>query len=286
MELPTTYVMTFGALAAIGLLVLLLAGQRVLSPEHTVAKDLAKGNTAHGLLQVGEVLGVFLVAGSAVSNTLTGQHGWQHDALWVSIFGVASLVLLAVTGRLGIALLLRSKLPREIERGNAAAGLAGGAHYVATGIIVSRAVAGSDLRGLGLSFAFFAVALITLHLIVLAFRALTSYDDAEQIEKENFAAALSYAGITIATALIIGRALDGEFQGWAPTLLAYGKSLLFVIALYPVRQILVQAVFLGGGFSFHKGSLDAAVADRKNAGAAALEAASYVATALLVTRLG
>ena len=122
--------------------------------------------------------------------------------------------------------------------------------------------------------------------MVIAFRALTAYDDAEQIQSENLAAALSYAGLTIAVALIIARALEGDFVTWTASLTGYGKALLFVLALYPVRQILVQMAFLGGGFSFHKGSLDRAIEERRNAGAAALEAASYIATALLVGRLG
>lgn len=285
MEPSTTYVMIFGAAEALGLLLLLLAGQRLLSPEHTIAKDLARGNTAHGLLQVGQVLGVFLIAGSVVSNSVTGA-SLSRDVLWVAVFGVASLALFLITGRLGINVLLRSRLPQEIERGNTAAGLAAGAHYLGTGIITSRAVAGSDLRGLGLSLAFFVIAEITLHLVVIAFRALTAYDDAEQIQSENLAAALSYAGLTVAVALIIGRALEGDFLGWVTSLAGYGKALCFVLALYPVRQILVQMVFLGGGFSFHKGALDAAIEERRNAGVAALEAASYVATALLVSRLG
>ena len=285
MELPASYVMTFGALEALGLLLLLLIGQRILSPKHTVAQDLARGNTARGLLQVGQALGVFLIAGSAVTGAATGA-SLTRDVLWVTVFGLASLALLIITGRLGVGALLRASLPAEIERGNAAAGLAAGAHYVATGIITSKAVAGSDLRGLGLSFAFFVVAELTLNLVVIAFRALTAYDDAEQIQSENFAAALSYAGLTIAVALIISRALEGDFQGWSVSLLGYGKALLFVLALYPVRQILVQMAFVGGGFSFHKGSLDAAIAERRSAGTAALEAASYIATALLVSRLG
>ncbi len=285
MEPSTTYMMTFGALAALGLLLFLLVGQRLLAPEHTVAKDLARGNTARGLLQVGQVLGVFLLVGSVVSNSVTGK-SLQHDALWVAVFGTASLGLLILTGRLGIGVLLKSRLPAEIERGNTAAGLAAGAHYVATGLITSRAVAGSDLRGLGLSLAFFVVAQLTLHLVVITFRALTAYDDAEQIQSENLAAALSYAGLTIAVALIIGRALEGDFVDWTTSLAGYGKALLFVLALYPVRQILVQMAFLGGKFSFHKGLLDTAIEERRNAGAAALEAASYIATALLVARLG
>ncbi len=285
MELSTTYVMIFGAAAALGLLLLLLVSQRLLSPDHTIAKDLARGNVAHGLLQVGQVLGIFLIAGSVVSNSVTGV-SLSRDALWVAVFGVASLVLLIATGRLGTSVLLRARLPQEIERGNTAAGLAAGAHYLATGIITSRAVAGSDLRGLGLSLAFFVIAQLTLHLVVIAFRALTAYDDAEQIQSENLAAALSYAGLTLAVALIIGRALEGDFTGWSSSLAGYGKALLFVLALYPVRQILVQMAFLGGGFAFRGGSLDKAIEERRNAGAAALEAASYVATALLVSRLG
>ncbi|MEP7126245.1 MAG: DUF350 domain-containing protein [Byssovorax sp.] len=285
MELTTTYVMLFGAAEALGLLLILLVGQRLLAPAHTIAKDLAAGNTAHGLLEVGEVLGIFLIAGSVVSNSVTGA-SLSRDILWASVFGVASLALFIATGRLGISVLMRSKLPQEIERGNVAAGLAAGASYIATGIITSRSVAGSDLRGLGLSLAFFVIAQLTLHLVIIAFRALTAYDDAEQIQSENLAAAVSYAGLTIAVALIIGRALEGDFVNWATSLAGYGKALLFVVALYPVRQILVQMAFLGGGFSFHKGSLDQAIEERRNTGAAALEAASYIATALLVARLG
>jgi uncharacterized membrane protein YjfL (UPF0719 family) len=285
MELSTTYVMLFGAAEALGLLLLLLVGQRLLAPEHTIAKDLAAGNTAHGLLQVGQVRGVFLIAGSVVSNSVTGA-SLSRDAMWVAIFGAAALALFIATGRLGISVLLRSRLPHEIERGNVAAGLAAGANYVATGIITSRSVAGSDLRGLGLSIAFFVIAQLTLHLVVIAFRALTSYDDAEQIQSENLAAALSYAGLTIAVSLIIARALEGDFVNWSTSLAGYGKALLFVLALYPERQILVQMAFLGGGFTLRKGSLDTAIEERRNAGAAALEAASYIATALLVSRLG
>jgi uncharacterized membrane protein YjfL (UPF0719 family) len=285
MELSTTYVMLFGAAEALGLLLLLLVGQRLLAPEHTIAKDLAAGNAAHGFLEAGEVLGVFLIAGSVVSNSVTGV-SLSHDILWSVVFGLAALALFIATGRLGITVLLRSRLPQEIARGNVAAGVAAGASYVATGIITSRAVAGSDLRGLGLSFAFFVIAQLTLHLVVIAFRALTAYDDAEQIQSENLAAALSYAGLTIAVSLIIARALEGDFVSWGASLAGYGKALLFVLALYPVRQILVQMAFLGGGFSFRKGSLDKAIEERRNAGAAALEAASYIATALLVVRLG
>src|SRR5262245_31544804 len=122
MEPSAAYLMTFGAATTLGLLFLLLGGQRVLAPSHTLASDLARGNTARGLLQVGEVLGVFLIAASTVSNCVTGE-SLRHDAMWAATFGAVALALLAGTGRLGVRVLLRSRLPAEIDRGNAAAGL-------------------------------------------------------------------------------------------------------------------------------------------------------------------
>ncbi len=284
MELSTTYVMIFGAAEALGLLLLLLVSQRLLSPEHTIAKDLARGNVAHGLLQVGQVLGIFLIAGSVVSNSVTGA-SLSRDALWVAVFGVASLVLLIATGRLGISVLLRARLPQEIERGNTAAG-------PPRARITWPQASSPPAPSPGATSADSASARLLRHCPAHPppgrhrLRALTAYDDAEQIQSENLAAALSYAGLTIAVALIIGRALEGDFTGWSSSLAGYGKALLFVLALYPVRQILVQMAFLGGSFAFRGGSLDKAIEERRNAGAAALEAASYVATALLVSRLG
>ena len=66
------------------------------------------------------------------------------------------------------------------------------------GILAAPAIAGSDLQGLGLSVAFFALAMVTQAAYVGLFRTLTTYDDSEQIQGENLAAAVSYAGISVA----------------------------------------------------------------------------------------
>lgn len=279
------YVLLFGLSTMLGLLVLLRVGQRLVSPGHTVAADLSDDNAARRLLSVGEVLGVFLVAASVVKSGAQGE-SLARDALWVAIFGAVALGLLVLTGQLGIRLLLRSRLPAEIERGNAAAGLAAGAHYVATGIITSRAVAGgSSLRDLGLSIGFFVLAQLTLYGFLSLFRALTTYDDAEQIQGENLAAALSYAGVSIAVAILVARALEGDFVSLRVSLLGYGEVLLLLLVLYPVRQILVQMVLLGAPFALRGGRLDAGIAAERNEGMGALEAVTYLATALALAQL-
>ena len=284
MELAPLYALAFAIGTTLVLLAVFRIAQKILSPEKTVAKAFADTNTARHLMHVGEVLGIFMVAAAVVKNCVQGQD-LQHDLMWAAAFGVIGVILVAGTGRLGTQLLLASKLPSEIERGNVAAGIAGASHYVAAGITASHAVSGSHLRDVGLSLFFFLIAVVTLWLFVTLFRALTTYDDAEQIHGENLAAALSYAGLSIAVAIIVGCALDGDFVSWEISMKSYGTILLLALALYPVRQLFVQSLLLGAPLALRGGRLDVAVGTDRNEGLGALEAVTYVATALSVARL-
>src|SRR5262249_51980868 len=147
----------------------------------------------------GQLLGVFLAGAHAVKGGVQGKD-LGADLARVAASSAIALVLVLGIGHLGIRLLLQARLPAEIARGNAAAGVAAGAHYVATAIITSRAVAG-DPHDIGLSLGFFVLGQATLHGFITLFRALTTYDDAEQIHGENLAAALSYGGVSIAVAI-------------------------------------------------------------------------------------
>ena len=284
MELPPLYALGFAVGTTLLLLALFRLGRRVLAPETSVRKSFADSNAARHLLDVGQVLGVFLVAAAVVKNCVRGED-LEADLLAAGAFGVLGLVLVALMGRLGTELLLRSRLPAEIARGNTAAGLAAGSHYVATGIVAAHAIAGSKLRDVGLSLLFFALAMGALWGIVTLFRALTTYDDAEQIHGENIAAALSYAGLSIGVAIIVGCALDGDFVSWEISLKGFGMILLLALALYPVRQLFVQSLLLGAPLAFRGGRLDTGIGTDRNAGIGTLEAVSYVATALSVARL-
>jgi uncharacterized membrane protein YjfL (UPF0719 family) len=283
MDAPPLYLTAFALGTMLVLLVLLRVGQRILGA--SVHKDLTQGNTAQRMRQVGQVMGAFLVASSAVKGSLT-YAGVVPDVLRVAAHAVIALALMMITGHLGVRALLAAKLPAELQRGNVAAGVASGGHYIAVAVITSRAVSGSNLREAGVSLAFFVIAQFTLLLFITLFRALTVYDDAEQIHGENLAAALSYAGVSIAIGIIIAKALEGDFVGWGESLKGYGTVLLFLFALYPVRRIFVQVVLLGAPFSLRGGKLDTGVAAERNAGMGALEAVSYLATAFAIAELG
>lgn len=285
MQPDTATRVAFALGTALVLLLLFRVAQRLFSPQHTLTNDARGRNLAYLLVQSGHLLAILLLGPGIVREALT------HDtlsgaALWAAAFAVAGVALIQVVGTLGIRLLLRSTLEKELESGNVAAGLAAGANYVAVGILAAPAIAGSDLQGLGLSVGFFALAVATLALYVALFRAVTAYDDSEQIQGENLAAAVSYAGINIGIAIVLARALTGgDFAGWRPALTGYGWVAASALILYPVRQVIVQGLILGRTPTLRGGSLDEAIGTQRNVGMAVMEALAYLATALAVVQL-
>lgn len=277
----------FAAGTAIALLALFHLAQRVLSPGHTLLKDGRTTNPAYLLVQSGHLLAALLLVPGIVREALTHHEELADQALWAGAFAFVGVTLIQVVGALGVRLLLKRSLGAELERGNVAAGLAAGANYVAIGILAAPAIAGSDAQGLGLAVAFFALAVATLTLVVGLFRALTTYDDAEQILGDNLAAAVSYAGVSVATALILARALKGEgdFEGWGPALEGYGWVAASALALYPVRQLVVQGLVLGRRPTLRGGSLDDAIGVERSAGLAVLEGVAYLAAAIVIVEL-
>src|SRR5215813_4358870 len=169
------YELAFAAGTPLVLVLLFQAAQRLLAP----LGDVAHNHPARAVLQASYLFGVLSVSAAVVAGCVHGEDV-RADLTWTAAFGGASVLLLVVTARLGVQVLLKSRLKEEIARGNLAASIAAGAHYVATSILLARCLYGDDVATLGVSIAFFAIALGTLHVFLLLFRALTVYDDFEE----------------------------------------------------------------------------------------------------------
>jgi uncharacterized membrane protein YjfL (UPF0719 family) len=279
----STYVGLFGACTLLGLLLghrLVVGRLGVEGPRATVLGE----NPALALREVGSVLALFLVGSAVVKGTLRGE-GIGTDALWCAAYALLGLVLLETMSFVGLALILKRNLRDALVRGNVAAGLAAAAHHVAMGVLTSKAVAGNDLRGLGLSVTFFVIGVLAHQLLVSLFRVVTTYDDAEQIDGENTAAALSYAGMTLGVALVIARALEGDFVDWPTALGGFGALVSMNLAFYPLRQLVVQTLLLGAPPKWRGGALDDAIGRDRRLGVAALEAGAYLGGALAIVTL-
>jgi uncharacterized membrane protein YjfL (UPF0719 family) len=284
MELGTGTTAAFGAGTVIALLAAHRVVQRIVDPKSKLRADFLGKDTARAVREVGDVLAAFVVGPAIVKGCVRGED-LGRDVAWCAAFAALGFALLELTGLLGMRLLLRRRLLASLERDNRAAGLAGACHHLAMGVLVSRAMAGSDLRGVALSLAFFALALLTHQAMMALFRALTTYDDSEQIEGENLAAAVSWGGLSIAIAIVLGRALEGDFVDLRTSLSGFGFVALTALGFYPLRQIVVQALIAGSAPTLRGGALDLAIGRDRRVGAAALEAACYLGAALSISLL-
>jgi uncharacterized membrane protein YjfL (UPF0719 family) len=275
----------FVSLATLGLLVVARIINQFVMSIHLTEALVQKDNPAVGIQIAGYVFAVFLVIGSVLTGSGTGKV--TTDAILVTIYGVAGIILLGLISSSSMNLLLEAGASESIRTGNVAAGITAAGSYVASGCVIAACVAGDAEGGNALtSLVFLVLGQVSLLLITYVFRLLTSYDDVQEILNGNIPAALSYAGLMIAVGLIVGHAVEGDFVDYSKSFLGFGKALAAVVALYPIRQFLVQGLLLGSGFRLYGGELDREISQDRNINAGIIEAISYIGAALLIVHVG
>lgn len=235
------------------------------------------------LLLAARLFGLFLLAGAVAGGCRTGAD-LATDLQWMAVFGLCGLVAFEATIALGERLLADFAAAARSDGLAAATALA--CHHAATGILLANVCAGHSVGDLAVAGGAFVVGQATLLVLVWLFRRLTSYDDRVAICGGNVAAALAHGGLQLAMALLVAHASDGEFQGLWPALRGYAVALGEGLLVYPVRQFVVQCLILRSRPTLLGGALDQAIGERRDVGAGALEAATYLAAALLVRSLG
>lgn len=273
----------FVILAVIVLLIIARLVYRLVLGQSVTETLIHHDNKAAAVALSGFMLGVINV----IIPVLTGpSHSFWGDVKGVLTYGVGGILAMTVTGLLFEQYSRATGVPlrEQVAAGNLPAGIVDGAVHFSSSQIVAGALTG-DGGSLVPTAIFWAAGVAALIVLTHLFRMLTSYDDAQLIKNGNVAAALGCAGLVVAIGMMVGYAVSGTFTGYAESFRDFGLMLLAVLALYPVRQIVVQMLLLGAGFSFRGGRLDQEIAQDQNVGAGLLEAVGYLATALVVTRI-
>lgn len=275
---------TVVALATVVLLVIARGVYQLILGQQLTDTLINKDNRAAAIALGGFMLGVINVIIPVLSGP---SHSLSRDLIGVAAYGIGGIITMTITGLIFAAYNQWTGLHlREcLNECNVAAGVVTGAVYLAASQVVSGALTG-DGGSILPTIVFWAAGIAALIIITHLFRMLTSYDDAALINQGNLAAAVGYAGLIVAIGMMVGYSVAGEFTGYVQGFKDFGLMLVTVLFLYPVRQIVVQMLLLGGGFSLRHGRLDHEIAEDKNVGAGLLEAIGYIATALIVTRIG
>ena len=162
---------------------------------------------------------------------------------------------------------------------NPAAALQESAHALAAGSVAASVWGGCDPGTLVVSAVFWVAGLFTIVVIAAAHRVITRYQDHRQIADGNVAAALASAGLHVAIAIIVSRAMNGPFLGWKASFVAYGFACLWVLALLPVRQLFLARIVLRQSPAL----VDDAIAVDRRLDIAGSEALAYLVVALGAT---
>jgi len=232
---------------------------------------MVKDNPAAGVMLAGFTLSLFL----AISGLLDGEATTLgRDALITAIHGTGAIVAIIVSSFLWRPLVRVTLREDILQARNVGGGLVSAAVLVATGLIYRGAVhlQGENYATIGVFFAIGEGALL-LHLLIYEW--VTPYDVYEEISaKTNLAAAISFAGATVAAGLILGNAVEGEFTSWKESITSALLYMIPLLALPLVRLLLVNGLFLGFA------SVNREIVEDRNTAAGLVEASVYVGAAV------
>lgn len=300
-------VILFYAIATIILLIIARFVNQFIIKTNLTDILIVKDNPAEGVAWAGYVFAVFMIIAATLSGS--GYDTLLLNIKWTAIFGIGGIIFLALIAKFGIQLITSGDTLKLIKEGNKAAGILLAGAFIAIASIISGAISGDIASETALILkpqisitqngelissstnsylpilVFFIMGLVIFFIITYLYRFLTAYNDSKEIANGNVAVALSYSGLMIGIAIVVGNALFGQFNGWSDSILEFLKALIVVVIFYPIRQWLVQGILLGAGFSIYGGRLDKEIGEQRNLAAGIIEAATYIATGILAVKL-
>jgi uncharacterized membrane protein YjfL (UPF0719 family) len=235
-----------------------------------------KDNAALALAVVGYYFGLVLAIGGTIAGPSVGL---VEDLYDLAIYGILSIILLNISWFLCDKLILyKFRVSEELIRDhNQGTGVVSAGISVASGFIIYGAVSGEG-GSIWTVLVFWALGQVLLILAGLVYELITPYNIHEEIEKDNVAAGVSFAGALVSIGVIIGLAGEGDFTAWSTDLPVYIGFAVLGLILLPIIRLLTDKVLL----PTVKLSDEISAQEKPNVGAAYVEAFSYIAAAFII----
>lgn len=265
--------------------VLFLIGKvsyQLFHPKIQVKNELVeKDNLAFAIAHAGYFTGILLAVGSAIIGPSNGL--WQ-DLFDISTYGLMAIVLLNFSTIITDKILLRHFSVRKeiVEDRNAGTGVVEAANAIASGLVLMGAVTGENHTGMSgyvTALLFWAIGQAAVILIAWAYNLITRYSIHKEIEKDNVAVGVGFAGAIIAIANLVRYALAGDFESWSVTFSDVGFEIVLGLILLPVVRFLTDKILLPG----QKLTDELVNQEKANIGAGLIEAFAYIGGSVLIT---
>ncbi|MFQ5738015.1 MAG: DUF350 domain-containing protein [Acidobacteriota bacterium] len=236
---------------------------------------LEKDNLALALAVAGYYFGLTM----AVGGILVGpSSGWLDDVIEILLYGAVSILLLNLSIWINDkAILYRFSNRKEIiEDQNVGTGIIVAGNHIAVGLIIAGAVSGEG--DLITAAVFWIIGQLILILGGLFYNWITPFDIHQEIERDNAAVGVAFAGVLVALGNVIREAVAGDFISWQENLVELAAFVAFALILLPLIRMATDKLLLPGA------RLTAELVNqaKPNVGAGVIEAFSYIAASFLV----
>ena len=236
-----------------------------------------KDNAAFALVLCGYYLGLTFSIGGVIAGPSAGM---ESDLIDILVYGPLAILLLNLSALINDRFILSEfDIRKEIlQDQNCGTGVVEFAVFVATGLNIFGALYGQG-GSVFTAIAFWALGQTVLVLIGKYYNLITQYNIHEQIEKDNVAVGIGFAGTLIGIGNLLRAASAEHFISWEANLITFGLYMVVGLILLPVARILTDRILLPG-----RSLADELVNQVKpNQGAAFLEASSYIGASFLIT---
>lgn len=261
------------------LLVLAKTVYQVLNRDINVDDELVeKDNFAFSLSHVGYYVAILVTMGGIMVGE--GHNDFGYDVALTLVYGVAAIGLLNLSAYINDQFILRKfDVKKEIIKDrNAGTGVIEAGNYIAVGFIIYGALmVQADEPWIAL--VYYWIGQVLLLAAMSVYSIITPYDVHDEIEKDNVAAGVGYAGALIALGNLVAFGIATTHQSWAEGLIYMSIDVIAGLILIPVLRIVTDKLLLP-----KRRLTDEIVNQEKpNVGAALVEAFAYIAGSVLFT---
>ncbi len=239
--------------------------------EELVKKD----NFALALAVFGYYFGLVIAMGGVLSGE---SQGLVSDLIDIFFYGIISILLLNLSIFINDKVVLYNfkNVKEIIEDQNAGTGIIEAANHIAVGLIIYGAMSGHG--DLITAAAFWILGQLVLILASIVYAKMLSFNIHEEIERDNVAVGVAFAGMIIGIGNIIRIGSMGDFISWYDNLSVFFSFVLFGLILLPILRFVTDKLLLPG----EKLTDELVNQEKPNIGAGTLEAFSYIGASFLL----
>ncbi len=255
---------------------------KLIHPKINIQQELVdKDNFAFILSYVGYFAALIIVIGG----TIVGEsYDFATDISLIFVYGILGIALLLIAAWISNKLILtKFDLKKEIITDkNEGSGVIEAAIYIANGLILYGALIGESetlLSGITTFLIYWIIGNFVLIIASKIFTSWMSYDIHTEIENDNVAAGISFAGAILAIGIITMNAILDPFVNWTTTLVDISLQTVLGCILLPIIRLFADKILLPG----RKLTDEIVNQEKPNIGAGLIEAFAYVAAAILIT---